>query len=96
MHVAQQPSRIHIAHDVFDGIEGELRIRRVMHCKHHAGENLNDQDDGENATKRVPEVQIARRRVPDEMFLREADDRKPRVEPARGAGFGDIGRSFHG
>ena len=96
MHVAQQPSRIHIAHDVFDGIEGELRIRRVMHRKHHTGENLKNQDDGKNPTERVPEVQIARRWVPDEMFLREPDERKPGVEPACGARFREIGRPFHG
>ena len=38
--VAQQPPVIDVAHDRFDGIEGEIDVRRVVHRQHDAGDDL--------------------------------------------------------
>ncbi len=79
--VAQQPAVIHVAHDAFDGIEGEVDVRRVVHRQHHAGHDLHAQHEGENAAERPPVIQIARRRIGDERRIDEARDRQPPFHP---------------
>ena len=43
MHVAQQPAVRHLAHDVFDGVEGRGLTHLVMHGEEDAGDQLQHQ-----------------------------------------------------
>ncbi len=79
--VAQEPAVIHVAHDAFDGIEGEIDVRRVVHRQHDAGHDLHAQHEGKNAAERPPVIQIARRRIGDERRIDEARDRQPPLQP---------------
>ena len=90
--VAQEPAVIHVAHDAFDGIEGEIDIRRVMHRQHDAGDDLHAQHEGQDAAERPPIVQIARRRISDEGGINEAPDRQPLFEPLHEGALRLIGR----
>ena len=47
-----------------------------MHRQHDAGEDLRHQEEAEDAAERIPDVEIARRRIGQHMLLREADDRR--------------------
>ena len=81
MQVAQQPAVIDVAHDRFDGDEGEIDMRRVMHRQHDAGDDLHAEHEGQNAAERPPIVQVARGRIGDEGGVDEAHDRQPPLEP---------------
>ena len=43
MHIANQPAPVDIAHDVFDGIEGQRGIRLVVHGQPDTGHYLQHQ-----------------------------------------------------
>jgi len=58
MQIAQQPAVIHVAHDVLDGIEGVVDMRRVVHGEHDAGDDLRHQHEGEDAAEGPPVVQV--------------------------------------
>ncbi|ENN87930.1 hypothetical protein RHSP_49335 [Rhizobium freirei PRF 81] len=81
MHVAQQPAMVDVADDLFDRVEGDRRIGRIMHGKHDAGQDLQDQHDGQHGAERVGIVQIARDRIGNETVIDHARQRKPRVDP---------------
>ena len=81
MQVAQQPAVIDVAHDRFDGDEGEIDMRRVMHRQHDAGDDLHAQHEGQNAAERPPVVQVARGRISDEGRINQAHDRQPPLHP---------------
>jgi hypothetical protein len=66
MHVAQQPARVHVAHDLLDGIEGDRRVVGIVHRQHDAGNDLRGEHDGEDAAERVGVVEVARHRIGDE------------------------------
>ncbi len=79
--VAQQPAVVHVAHDVLDGVEGEVDMRRVVHREHDAGDDLHRQHEGEDAAEGPPVVQIARDRIDDEGGVDQPRDRQPRLHP---------------
>ena len=81
MQVAQQPAVIDVAHDRFDGDEGEIDMRRVMHRQHDAGDDLHAEHEGQNAAERPPVVQVARGRIGDEGGINQAHDRQPPLHP---------------
>jgi hypothetical protein len=66
MQVAQEPARIHVAHDLLDRIEGEAGVGRVVHCQHDAGQHLRHQHDRQDAAEGPRVVQVARHRIGDE------------------------------
>ena len=61
--IAHQPTEIDVAHNVLNRLERHQLVRRIMHCKHDASDDLkNEEETGENAE--VPHVvQIARHRI---------------------------------
>ena len=79
--VTQQPAVIHVAHDRFDGSEGEIDMRRVVHRQHDAGHHLRAQHEGEDAAEGPPIVQVARRRIDNEGGIDQARDRQPPLHP---------------
>ena len=81
VHVADHPARVHVAHDVLDGGEGMVHMRRVVHDEDDAGEDLHHQHDGKNAAERVPVVQVLRRREVQRVALHQAHDRQAIIEP---------------
>ena len=83
MQVAQQPTVVHVAHDVFDAVEGQVRIGHVMHRQHDAGNDLDGETEGKNAAETVPDVQIPRRRKRRHGVVGETQNRQARIEPAR-------------
>ncbi len=86
MHVAQQPAVVDVAHDLFDGIEGNRRFGRIMHGQHDAGKDLHDQHDGEHRAESVGVVQITRDRIGNEAVIDHARQGKPRIDPPLDAG----------
>ena len=97
MQVAQEPTVIHVAHDRFDGIEGIVDMRRVVHRQDDAGDDLHPEHEGENAAERPPIVQIARYRIDDERGMDQAGDRQPALQPLHEGALRRIGRlSAHG
>ncbi|MCY1377898.1 hypothetical protein D9M69_654950 [compost metagenome] len=72
VHIAQQPAGIDIAHDLFDGIERNARISRIMHCQHNTGNDLRNEHKAQNATKRVHIVQVTRRRIGNKGIIDQA------------------------
>ena len=81
VHIAQQPAVVHVAHDAFDGIEGEVDMRRVVHREHDAGDDLRRQQEREDAAEGPPIVQVARNRVGDEGGVDQPRNRQPRLHP---------------
>ena len=92
MHVAQQPARIHVAHDLLDRIEGEIGVGRIVHGQHDAGQDLRHQHDRQDAAEGPGIVQVARHRIGDEAVIDQARQRHAGVEPAFDTGLGRIGR----
>ena len=95
--VAQQPAVVHVAHDLLDGIEGEVDMRRVVHRQHDAGDDLHAEHEGEDAAERPPVVQVARRRIDDEGGIDQPGDRQPPLHPLHECALRLVGRmSAHG
>ena len=82
MQIAQQPAVIHVAHDVLDGIEGVVDMRRIVHREHDAGDKLHRQHEAENAAEGPPVVQVAWRRIGDERGMEQPADRQAPLEPS--------------
>ena len=60
MRIAQHPAPVHIAHDVFGGIEGNQRIGRIVHRQDHPGDDLESETEARQNAE-IPEiVEIAR------------------------------------
>jgi len=91
MQVAQQPARIHVAHDLLDRDEGEPGIGGVVHGEHDAGQDLRHQHDREDAAEGVGVVQVPRHRIGDEGIVHETRQRHARVDPAAEAALRRIG-----
>ena len=83
MHVADQPAVIDVAHDAFDGVEGEVRVGDIMHRQHDAGDDL----DARQKVRMPPKVyQMFRFRGVGKVLHRvvqQPRQRQTRVEPAR-------------
>ncbi len=92
VHVAQQPAVVHVAHDAFDRVEGEVDMRRVVHRQHDAGDDLHAQHEGEDAAEGPPVIQIARSRIGDERRIDEPGDRQPALQPLHYGIFRLVGR----
>ena len=80
--VADQPAVIDIAHDPLDTVEGHVRVRRVVHREHDARHDLQHERDSGKRTEVPHVVEVARRRVVDEVMIGPAQDRQAPVEPA--------------
>ena len=61
--VAERPSRIHVAHDVLDGIEGPVGTRIIPHREHDAGDDLDRQEQAGEDTEVPPVIEVARNRI---------------------------------
>ena len=81
MQVAQQPAVIHVAHDVLDGVEGEVDIGRVVHGQDHPGHDLRHQHEGEDGAEGPPVVQVARGRIGDRGTVAQTENGEPRLQP---------------
>ena len=53
----------------------------VMHGQNHTGDDLHHQHDPGERAEIPPVIQIARRRIDDQMFMRPAEDRQAIVDP---------------
>src|SRR5215469_13956057 len=60
--IPDEPAVIHLAHDVLDGVEGEVGVRHIVHRKHYSAHDLHAEAEGEDAAEGVPDVQIPWRR----------------------------------
>ena len=81
--IAHQPAPVDVAHDVLGRREGDLRVRRIVHGEHDAGDDLHHEEHtGEHAE--VPEIgQVARNRVAGtDSVIDEARKRQLLVEEA--------------
>ena len=79
--VAHQPAPLDVAHDVLDGVEGEVAMGRVVHRQHHAGHDLQHQHDPGEGAEVPPVVEVTRRRVVDEVLVGPAEDRQAVLDP---------------
>ena len=86
MQVADDVAPGHIAHDVFDRIEGFRRRRLVVHDQEDAGQQLVDQHQHRQRAEVVPEVEVLRRVVLGDVILPHLRERKAIVDPAEEAG----------
>ena len=84
VHVAQQPAVVHVAHDAFDRLEGQIGIRRVVHRQDHAGDDLHPQHQREDGAEGPPVVQVARRRIGHERGMHETENRETPFNPLQG------------
>ena len=81
----------------FDGIEGEVDMRRVVHRQHDAGDDLHAQHERQDAAEGPPVVQVARRRIGDEGGMDQPGDRQPPFQPSHECVLRLVGRvSAHG
>src|SRR6056297_297631 len=83
MHVADQPAPFHVAHDVFDGIEGFRRGRLVTHRQEDAGDDLDDESQERQRAEHVEPVEILRRVIAGDVVLHQLVPGEPLAEPAR-------------
>ena len=88
MHVANQPSPLHIAHDVLNRRECLIRRRLVVHRQENAGEQLDKQHHEREYAKYVPEIKILRRVVLGYVVLHRLRKRKPIIDPLHEAALG--------
>ena len=86
VHVAHQPAPGHIAHDVFDRLEGLGRVRLVVHREEDAGDNLEHKNQRGQCTKKVEKIEVFGRVVFGEMRLPGRGQRKALVYPAEHTG----------
>ena len=86
VHVPDEPSPFDVAHDVLDGLEGELRIRLVEHREPDAGDDLQHQHQQGQRAEEVPEVEVLRRVVMGEVFVPQLREREPGVRPFEQSG----------
>ena len=85
VHVAEEPAVVHVAHDALDAVEGHVHVRRVVHGEHDAGGDLDYEGETRQRAEIPCVVQIARRRIDDEVLVDVAEDRQAAVEPAHEA-----------
>ena len=96
MRIAHQPAPVHVAHDVLDGVEGVVHMRRVVHHEHDAGDDLRHQHEAQDTTEGPPVIEVTRRRVDDEGRVDEPHDGKPALEPPAEGALGNVsGRTAH-
>src|SRR3546814_9648638 len=63
MCITQEPTGIHVTHDMFDAVECDAGIGGIMHGENDAGDELNNQRNARENTE-IPEiVQVPRDRV---------------------------------
>ena len=82
VNIADQPAKIHIAHDAFDTVEGKARMRGVMHRQEDTRRDHDHQrDHGQRAE--IPEIiEILRRREGSVFLLHHGEDRHALIYPA--------------
>ena len=81
VHIAQQPAVVHVAHDVLDGIERVVDMRRVMHREHDAGRDHDHEHDPGERTEIPPVGKILRRRIFVQLVIEEGEHRQAIVDP---------------
>ena len=81
MHVADEPTPVHITHDVFDGGKGVLGTGLVVHGQPDAGEQLVDQHHQGQAAEEVPEIKVLGRVIFGRLFLPHLGERKAAIDP---------------
>ena len=86
MHVADEPAKINVAHDVFDAAEGFGGARFVEHRQPDAGEDLVHQDDQRQRAEQVPEVEVFRRVVAVHVVVPQQGQREAVINPAEQTG----------
>ncbi len=90
--VADRPSRIHVAHDVLDGIEGSVGARIIPHRQHDAGDDLDGEEQAGEDAEVPPVIEVARNRITAaDRAIDQARKRKPLVQPAHERGFRFVG-----
>ena len=89
--ITQQPTIIHVTHDVLDRIEGVIDMRRVMHRQNDAGDDLHHQHDHEDAAEGPEIIQIFRCGISYEGGMHQADDWQASLEPFGRRRFRNIG-----
>src|SRR5690606_21934983 len=95
VHVADQPAPLDLAHDVFDRVEGSELARLEMHGEEYAREDLHHEHEQRERTEEIPDVEVLRRVVADELALHELVDGHsfvvPDADPAfAGGSCGDV------
>jgi hypothetical protein len=89
--VAQEPALVDVAHDMLDRGEGGVGVRRIVHGKDDAGDDL----DGQREAREHPEIphviEVARHRIAAaDRIVGEPRQRQPVVQPAHERMLGSI------
>src|SRR3546814_18222165 len=63
MCITQEPTGIHVTHDMFDAVECDAGIGGIMHGENDAGDELNNQRNARENTEITAIVQVPRDRV---------------------------------
>jgi hypothetical protein len=92
VHVAQEPTGVDVAHDLFHRLEGDRGIGGVVHGKHDPGEDLHNQHHHQDAAERVGVIEVPRHRIGDETVMHKPRQRQARVHPFSETGCGLISR----
>src|SRR5688572_10451598 len=79
--IAQQPAIVHVAHDVLDGIERHVDMRRIVHHQHNAGDDLHAEHERQDRAEGPPVVQVLRGRIDHERGMDQSADRQACLEP---------------
>src|SRR3984893_16960053 len=81
MGIAQEPAIIHVAHNSFDRIEGEIGAWSILHREKNAGDDHHYQHDpGERAV--VPPItKIPRCRIFVQLVIQKLDEGQPIIDP---------------
>ncbi|MCY1300835.1 hypothetical protein D9M70_504190 [compost metagenome] len=81
VHVAQQPTLVDVAHDLFDRVERNGRFGGVVHRQNDTGEDLDDQHHRKHGTEGVCVVQVPRNRIGDEAVVNHTRQRQTGINP---------------
>ncbi len=81
VNIPDQPAIRHIAHNPLNRAKGLVDVSRVVHGQNDAGNDLDDQTDGENSAECVPVVQVLGGRKIDKAVMRQPDNRQAAIQP---------------
>ena len=82
MQVADQPAVVHIAHDVFDAVEGRANVWRKMHSERDAGHDHDHECDARERAEVPPLAQIPWGWVLIELVMHKGENWQPVIDPS--------------
>ena len=81
VNISDEPSVVHVAHDVFDGSERTGSCGRIMHREHYAGHDHDDEHDAGQRSEVPKVIEIPRSRIFVQLTAKKCEDRQSIIDP---------------